>query len=123
MKQLTCMVVDDDISARELLGSLLRTQFGALVVTASDSTEALRKCREKPADIIWLDIDMPDSDGFETLGMILRVKADQYVVMVSGHSSVDYVKKSVELGAKGFIVKPFSTAKVESAVNKFLAAR
>ena len=122
MKQLSCLVVDDDTSARELLGSLLRTQFGATVVTAGDCTEALRKCREKKLDIIWLDIDMPHDDGFETLGMILRVNPEQYVVMVSGHSSVDYVKKSIELGARGFIVKPFSTAKVEKAVSKFQSA-
>lgn len=123
MKQLLFLIVDDDKSSRELLNSILRTQFGAMVVTASDSTDALRKYREKKPDVIWLDIDMPDSDGFETLKMIMKLMPEQYVVMVSGHSSVDFVKKSLELGARGFIVKPFSTGKVKEAVERYLAAK
>lgn len=121
MKSLSMMIVDDDASARDLLGSILRTQFGAEVTAANDGTEAMRKCREQSFSIVWLDIDMPGNDGFDVLKVIKSVNPDQFIAMVSAHSSLDYVKKSVEMGAKGFIVKPFSTAKVKNIIDKFSA--
>lgn len=122
MRSLSMMIVDDDAATRELLGTILRSQFSAQVVTAKDGIEAMRNCRQNKFDIIWLDIDMPGNDGFEVLKVVKGINPEQFIAMVSAHSSLDYVKKSVELGAKGFIVKPFSTAKVKSILDKFQAA-
>jgi DNA-binding response OmpR family regulator len=56
---------------------------------------------------------MPVKDGLETLREIIAIAPTAFVAMVTAHSSIDHVKASVELGAKGFVVKPYSLGKIE----------
>ena len=119
-KPLSMLVVDDDPSSRDLLGAILRRKFNVTVHVAHDGAEAMLKCRELRLDIVWLDIDMPGRDGLETLEVLLRNNAEQFVVMVSAHGTMDYVRKAISNGARGFIVKPYTMSKVEDAVNHFL---
>lgn len=119
MKRLSTLLVDDDGYARDLLSSILR-EFDCTVEHAvSSGEEAIRKGAKSRADILFLDIEMPGMDGFETLQRILAVRPDQYVVMISAHSTLDNVKKAMELGARGFVVKPYTSAKVRDVLEKF----
>jgi two-component system chemotaxis response regulator CheY len=119
MNPISAVLVDDDGYARDLLGSILR-EFGCKVHHAlSNGAEAVRKCSKNHPDILFLDIEMPGMDGFSTLEKILLSNPKQYVVMISAHSTLDNVKKAVELGARGFIVKPYTSAKVSDIVEKF----
>lgn len=119
-KPLSMLVVDDDPSSRDLLGAILRRKFNVTVHVAHDGPEAMLKCRELTLDIVWLDIDMPGKDGLETLEVILRNNAEQFVVMVSAHGTMDYVRKAISNGARGFIVKPYTMSKVQDAVHHYL---
>lgn len=120
MSTLTVMVVDDDAVSRDILGTMLRTQCQAVVEFSATGEEAMRKMREGTFDIVLLDLDMPGADGFATLEVIHNVRPDQYVVMVTANSTIEAVKKSIGMGANGFVAKPFTVGKIKDTVDKYL---
>jgi len=123
MHKISVLIVDDDMAARDLLSSLLRTEFDVQIETLGDGIDAMRRCREADFDIIWMDFEMPGMDGLDAVSVIKSVKPDQFIAMVSAHSSVDVVKKAISLGVGSYIVKPFTLGKVKGVVDKFLQSR
>jgi YesN/AraC family two-component response regulator len=123
MKPVSVMIVDDDVAARDLLSSLLRTQFNAEIEAVADGIEAMRKFRQQTYDIVWMDFEMPGMDGLSAIEIMKTVRSDQFIVMVSAHSDVDTVKKAISLGVGSYIVKPFTTGKVKDAVDKYLQSK
>jgi two-component system chemotaxis response regulator CheY len=81
--------------------------------------DAISKCKASQVDLLFLDIEMPGISGFETLEKILENTPDQYAIMISAHSTLDNVKKAIELGAMGFVVKPFTVTKVRDLLEKY----
>ena len=123
MHKISVLIVDDDMAARDLLSSLLRTEFDVRIETLGDGIDAMRRCREADFDIIWMDFEMPGMDGLDAISVIKSVKPDQFIAMVSAHSSVDVVKKAISLGVDSYLVKPFTMGKVKGIVDKFLQSR
>lgn len=119
MKRLSALLVDDDGYTRNLLGSILKALECTVDHAVSSGEEAIRKCKKSRVDILFLDIEMPGMNGFETLVKILEDTPDQYVIMISAHSTLDNVRKAIELGAKGFIVKPYTTSKVRDLLENY----
>lgn len=123
MKRIAITIIDDDASARSMLASLLRLQGHNSIESLDDSNERLYGLDDIRPGVVFLDIDMPTHDGFKLLQRLKGVSADYFVVMVSGHTSLDNVKKAVELGASGFIAKPYSIGKVQDALEKYARTR
>jgi YesN/AraC family two-component response regulator len=117
------MIVDDDVAARDLLSSLVRTLFNVTVDTVADGVDAMRKCREQRYDIIWMDFEMPGVNGLGAIEVIRSIVPDQFIVMVSGHSDVEIVKKAISLGVGGYLVKPLTSGKVKSIVDKYMQSK
>ena len=110
------LVIDDDPSVHELLGSMLRGE-GYRVEMARDGAEGLAKARTLKPDVITLDVYMPDQDGWSVLQQIqddaeLR---DIPVVMISVS---DEAKKGIALGAD-FLAKPIDRDKLKSLLAKY----
>ena len=63
---------------------------------------------------------MPEQDGLETLRQILKLNPAARVVMVTALGMEDYIKQAMELGASGFIIKPFAPEQVQAVVSKVL---
>ncbi len=113
---LSALVVDDDSIARGYLKSALRALECREVQEVSKADQVLPACLRFRPDIVFLDIDLAGSNGLELIGQILQKRSGQYIVMVSAHSTVGNVKQSLESGARGFIVKPFTMAKIREAL-------
>jgi diguanylate cyclase (GGDEF)-like protein len=95
------------------------------VLSALDAASGLRMARELAPDIILLDVEMPDADGFET---IRRLKADTTtidipVVFVTGVSSTDDKIRGLDLGASDYVTKPFEPAELRARVRATLRTR
>jgi two-component system chemotaxis response regulator CheY len=118
VKRLYTLLVDDDSYSRDLLGSILR-DLNCTTDHASSGMDAISKCKASQVDLLFLDIEMPGISGFETLEKILENTPDQYAIMISAHSTLDNVKKAIELGAMGFVVKPFTVTKVRDLLEKY----
>jgi len=120
MKPVSVMIVDDDIAARELLASLLRTLLNVDIEALSDGVDAMRRFREKSYDIVLMDFEMPGMNGLATIEILKSLRPDQFIAMVSAHSDVEVVKKAIGLGVSGYLVKPLTTGKVKGVVDKYL---
>lgn len=108
-ERLKVLIVDDTVVYRRILTEVLESFAEVLVVgTAPHGRLALQKLETTPADLVLLDVEMPEMNGPETLREINQRFPATSVVMISGAnlSSADYTVRALELGALDFIRKP-----------------
>ncbi|HXX81842.1 MAG TPA: response regulator, partial [Thermodesulfovibrionales bacterium] len=107
------LIVDDSAYSRQTIKGMLERDGGIEVVgIASDGIEAMAKTIRLKPDVITLDFEMPEMDGFGFLRWLMKERPTP-VVMVSSHSDSTMVFKALELGAVDFIAKPSRRASVE----------
>lgn len=119
------LIVDDQPEIRELADMVLGAE-GYLTVTAEDGYEAIARLTESvdPFDLVLLDINMPEQDGWETLRVIRGDDAlsDLRVVMFSVKGEVRDKMHSLQEGANDYLAKPFEIeALVEKVRSQFAA--
>lgn len=103
------MVVDDDVAARLQIRFSLENE-GFTVVEAEGGMEAVGKFRTAPADLILLDVIMPEIDGLMTCQEIRKLPGGKHtpVVMITGMEDSETITKAFEAGATDFISKPIN---------------
>jgi two-component system chemotaxis response regulator CheY len=114
---LDVLIVDDSAAIRKILHRVL-LQADVLigkVHEASDGNEALEKLKTEKVGLILSDINMPNMDGIEFL---TRIKADKAfksvpVLMVTTEGSQAKVLQALELGAAGYVKKPFTADQIK----------
>ena len=105
-KAFRVLVVDDDPE----IGTLFRRVLGnrsQTVTVARDGYEALERVNQEKYDLVFLDVKLPGMDGVETLEKIKSISPDSIVVMMSGYSVEEEIKKAIDMGAQDFLTKPF----------------
>ena len=107
----TVLVVDDEESILETLGSILEDE-GYEVSTASSGEDALTYFGKLSPEVVLLDVWMSGIDGIETLKKIKEISKETPVIMISGHSTIDTAVHAIKLGAYDFLEKPLSLEKV-----------
>lgn len=114
----TILIVDDQLSAREVLRGLLFGQ-GYQLVLASNGPEALSKAAELTPDLILLDVMMPGMDGFEVCER-LRANpelAEVPIIMITALDDYDSRLRGFKAGADDFVSKPFDDLELEARVR------
>jgi two-component system chemotaxis response regulator CheY len=118
------LVVDDNDVVRRVLSGIVRQDESLqLVGEATHGEAALQAVRTKAPDLICLDVMMPGIGGLEVLQQLRESSPETKVVIITGYPTLDLVNKARELGATGFIVKPFNAAKVLSVIHVALDTR
>lgn len=105
------LVVDDYFGDRETLKAILEER-GYRVVTAETGAEALARVKEKHFDVIFLDIRLPDIDGAQIFEEVKTIDPDVAVIMMTGFSEEELVKRAVYQGAYTCVYKPFDVEKI-----------
>lgn len=106
LEKLRALVVDDSAYNRRTITSMLQAQPGVEVVgRAINGKEALRMAFTLKPDVITLDLEMPEMDGFSFLRLLMS-KQPAPVLVVSSYSQRENVFRALELGALDFIAKP-----------------
>jgi two-component system chemotaxis response regulator CheB len=111
-QRLRVLIVDDTIVYRRILGDAVAALEGAEVVgTAANGRLALAQLARSPADLVLLDVEMPEMDGLVALRLIRRMFPRTRVVMVSGadRGDAELTVHCLEQGALDFIRKPEGT--------------
>ncbi len=114
--QRTVLIVDDEKSICQSLGSIL-TDEGYEVLSAASGEEALKIVKDELPSLVILDIWLPGIDGIETLKTIKSQYPQIRVIMISGHGTIETAVKATKLGAFDFFEKPLSMEKVILIVN------
>ena len=118
-RPLRILIADDAAAIRDILSRMLRQLVDAQHHEARNGLEALREYRAKLPHLTFLDIDMPGSDGLSALKEIRSLDPQAYVVIVSGHGSLEKVQEALALGVAAFVVKPFSSRRIAEVMQKF----
>lgn len=115
------LVVDDNKVNRMVLSRSLEQQ-GHVVETAENGKEGLEKIRTHSFDLVLLDIEMPEMDGFQVLEACLNdIHLRQIpIIMTSAMEELDAVVKCVELGAEDYLTKPVNQILLRARVNASL---
>ena len=116
------LVVDDQFADRETLKGVLEDK-GYRVATASDGAEAIEMVKSRHYDIIFLDVRLPGIDGVETFEQVKMIDPEVTVIMMTGYSEEDLVKRAVSRGAYTCIYKPFDMERVIELVEDISRAR
>jgi putative two-component system response regulator len=100
------LVVDDNLASLKQIGAQLESHYEVLL--AKSGALALKICRQEKPDLILLDVEMPEMDGFQT---IARLKEDPDlaaipVIFLTGNQDTDTEIRALESGAMDFITKP-----------------
>ncbi len=115
------LIVDDNKVNRLLLARNLDLQ-GHQVATAENGRVALEMLRRGPFDLLLLDIEMPEMDGFQVLGEIrndLQLR-DLPVIVTSSLEGVDNVVRCIELGAEDYLPKPVNPVLLKARIGASL---
>ena len=119
----TALIVEDSNTTRSLIKSVIEEVGDINAFEAATGFEALKALPRQPFDLIIVDINMPDINGFELLDFVKN--NDQYksipVVIVSTESSEDDKEKGMALGAAAYLTKPFKLEELQGIVRKVLS--
>jgi two-component system LytT family response regulator len=110
------LVVDDEAPARRYLTLLLRRDpdIGSVVECAS-GLEAIEQIRRSRPDLVFLDVQMPECDGFDVLEL-LGADLPETVIFVTAHDA--YALRAFEAGALDYILKPLESARFARALER-----
>lgn len=118
------LIADDEATTRALIRATLRKLRHTNVCEAETADEALSLCRQQNTDLIFLDIEMPgERNGLAVLHELREMGHSAYVVMVSAHSTLGYVRQAVAQRVNGFLVKPLGPDRIRQALEAFHQAR
>ncbi|MBK9052799.1 MAG: response regulator [Chloroflexi bacterium] len=111
------LVIDDELDVLKLVEFLLwNTEYE--LIKASDAERGLQLVEETQPSVVIVDIMMPRMDGFTVLQRIREIKADLPVIIFTARSTRSDEKKAEELGANGFVAKPFNRQKLLTAIER-----
>lgn len=113
------LVIDDDASIRETL-DLYLAEEGYSVDTASTGTEGLNKYVSSPADVVILDIRLPDVDGFSVLEDLKEENENVKVIMITAYHDMETTINAMKGGAFDYIHKPVNVDELDMAIKKAL---
>jgi two-component system chemotaxis response regulator CheY len=111
------LIVDDSAAIRKILQRMLR-QAGldlGTVLEAGDGLEALEKLKGQSVGLILSDINMPNMDGIQLLGILKSSDAFKHVpvIMITTEGGEAKVMEAVQLGASGYVRKPFTVDQIK----------
>jgi two-component system chemotaxis response regulator CheY len=119
------LVVDDEDQVRQLIRESLE-QAGYAVQEARDGKEGLDQYRKQPADVVIMDVMMPDQDGLESILILRREFPAARVIAITGGSDMigilNFLDVAKMMGARRTLQKPFELHALLDAVAAELAA-
>jgi len=119
MEKKPILVVDDEKNIRLTMSQSLE-RLDIPVQTAVNGEEALRKLRETPFGLVFLDLKMPGIDGMEVLRQIKDDWPKIRVIIITAHGTIESAVEAMKLGAVDFIQKPFSPGEIRELATQVL---
>lgn len=113
----TVLVIDDETATLTMF-RLFLTAYGYTVLTAENGDAGLRLVREHGPDIVFTDLKMPGTDGFEVLKQIKKNAPETEVIVITGHGDMDHVIHALNLDATDFINKPIGRSALDAALRR-----
>ena len=116
------LIVDDFSTMRRIVRNLLKESGFSDADEAEDGVAALNKLRNSKFDFVVTDINMPNMNGFQLLAEIKKDDKLKHlpVLMVTAEARKEDIVRAAQIGAAGYIVKPFTKATLEEKLSKII---
>ncbi|MBD0382368.1 response regulator [Paenibacillus sedimenti] len=115
---LKILIVDDTQFMRKMLADCLKQNGFEVAGEASNGREAIRQYEELQPDVVMMDINMPEMGGIEAIKEILKLDADAVILVCTAANQQESILEAIEVGAKGYVMKPFKTNQVLEIIRK-----
>lgn len=112
------LIIDDSDLARCILSDIL-SEYNVEIFEADDGKEGLNLYQDLLPDLVFLDITMPEMDGYKVLDKIIEFDSNAKVIIVSAIGQKTSIIKCFNSGAKAYITKPFEPEEIISKIDKF----
>lgn len=111
------LIVDDDVGMA-LTTALILKRKGYSVVTAHDGPEAIERVKERPFDMILMDVKMPLMNGVEAYRRIKGIRPNAVVVMMTAYAVEDLIRQALDEDAYGILRKPLDVEEMVSVIEE-----
>ena len=115
---LKLMIVDDSNIIRNKITRAHNQSKFQLVATATNGMEAVEQFKQAQPDVVTMDLTMPEMDGIECITQLIELNPDVAILVVSALSDKATGIEALQLGARGFLLKPFTEQELESALEE-----
>jgi two-component system chemotaxis response regulator CheY len=119
-EKLKLLIVDDSFTIRQAIEKNLREFPLTVIGTAGDGKSALDLFMSERPDVVTLDITMPEMDGISVLEKMMDLKKDVKVMVITALKDKATGLRAIQLGAKSYMVKPFTAEKLKAAFSRML---
>jgi DNA-binding NtrC family response regulator len=102
------LIVDDEVSIREIIQKNLFQMGGFNVETAQNGAEAIEKIEKEVFDLVLTDLKMPEMDGLELLKNIKGTRPEVMVILMTAFGSIETAVEAMKMGADDYITKPIN---------------
>ncbi len=116
------IIVDDEFLSRYVLRALISKNFSNIEIVgeAENGRQAIELNRKLQPDLIIMDIKMPGINGIDASMEILREDLNSCILILTAYNNFEYVKQALDIGVKGYILKPVNEQEVVEKINKVL---
>lgn len=116
------LIADDSNAMRSVLSSLFKSLGYEVVALLGDGVKVIGEVARLNVDIVCLDFHMPNRDGLDVLKELHEKQPEVAVIMITGDENPKIQEQATDLGAAGFIYKPFSQEQISNEMYKVSSA-
>ncbi|MFP4484811.1 MAG: response regulator [Spirochaetaceae bacterium] len=115
------LVAEDHFVNQQLFRTILE-KMGLTVVVANNGREAVERVKSEPVDMVFMDVHMPEMNGYEASRQIRRVNGDLPIVAVTANASPEERSRCTDAGMNDYLTKPFKNKDLMPIVDRYLPA-
>ncbi|WP_129671198.1 response regulator [Candidatus Chloroploca sp. Khr17] len=117
------LIIDDSEQITDLLAKYVLPELGFRSIVAHTGRQGLQQLRMRLPDLILLDLQLPDISGLDLLRLIAQEGYDVPVILMTAHGSENIAVEAFRLGARNYLIKPFSDTEARVAIDQALRER
>ncbi len=119
-KKLKLLIVDDSMTIRQAIEKNLKDFSLEVVGSAGDGKTALNLFKSLEPDVVTLDITMPELDGITVLAEMMKINKGVKIMVITALKDKATGLRAIQMGAKSYLVKPFTSEKLKSAFGRMM---
>src|SRR6266508_4591473 len=117
------LIIDDSQQICSMLAEYVLSELGYTPAIANTGRQGLNRLRQRLPDLILLDLQLPDISGLDLLRLIAQDGYDVPVILMTAHGSEGIAVEAFRLGARNYLIKPFSETEAQVVIDQALRER
>lgn len=117
------LIIDDSEQICSMLADYVLPELGYRPIVANTGRQGLHRLRQSLPDLILLDLQLPDINGLDLLRLIAQEGFDVPVILMTAHGSESIAVEAFRLGARNYLIKPFSDTEARVVIDQALRER